>query len=224
MVLLSTAPRVLAIGAHPDDIEIGAGGFLHRLLQSCHATAHFLVLTEGLRGLVATSEPSQRRAEAVAAASALQVAAEDVEVLNYPDCRLHEHGHDLIGEIERRLYDDARAPRYDLVLTHAGEDTHADHRAAHESTLSATRDFHGTVLLYQSPSTKPNGFRPTFFVDLAETDVNQKCAAILSHISQRQRTYTTAMRTIGMTTTWSLFLRQPSGSYMEAFEVYKAFW
>src|SRR5205807_5653820 len=105
-----------------------------------------------------------------------------------------------------------RGTRFDIVLSHAGEDSHADHRAAHEATLSAVRDFHGSVLLYQSPSTKPNGFHPTFFVELDPDAVARKDAAIQAHVSQRDKAYMRSPRRRGMAGTWAIFLRLPDES------------
>jgi LmbE family N-acetylglucosaminyl deacetylase len=226
MLLTPDAPRVLAIGAHPNDVELGAGGFIHRLATRCGATVHYLILTAGVQGLPNRSPTAalERRAEAHNAADLLQTQPRiNVELLSYPDCQLHECGHELIREIEKRLYDEQGGCAFDAILTHAAEDTHADHRAAHEATLSAVRDFHGTVLMYQAPSTKPNGFRPTFFVKLEQEDIDQKNLAIMAHVSQRHRSYMTVSRAGGMADNWSIFLRQPKGTYLEAFEVYKSY-
>jgi LmbE family N-acetylglucosaminyl deacetylase len=224
MIIPAREAQVLAIGAHPDDIELGAGGFIHRLTNRCQATVHFLILTEGQQGLSQQgSEVSkQRRREAQKAAELLGV--RQVEILKYPDCQLHENGHQLIREIEQRLYEDRAGPKYHVILSHTGSDSHADHRAVYESTLSAVRDFHGSVLLYQSPSVKPNGFYPTFFTRLDETDIEQKDLSIQAHVSQRGRLYTRVSRTRGLADNWSIFLRQPEGTYLEAFEVYKSFY
>jgi LmbE family N-acetylglucosaminyl deacetylase len=225
MLLAQKNPRVLAIGAHPDDIELGMGGCVHRLVNKEGGSIHFLILTEGVQGPGVSGQfkPSQRRKEALRAAECLKVPPENVEVLTFPDCQLHEKGHEIIREIERRIFDASGTPRFDAIFTHSGEDTHADHRTAHESTLSAVRNFHGTVLCYQAPSTKPNGFHPTFFVKLEELDIDQKDAAIMRHVSQRDRPYTTVSRTVSMVANWSIFLRLPMGTYLEAFEVYKSF-
>lgn len=225
MLLAQRNPRVLAIGAHPDDIELGMGGTVHRMLTRCQASVHFLILTEGLQGLGSSRQfkPMKRRKEALQAAELLRVPAVNVEMLTFPDCQLHNNGHEMIREIESRLFDDEGKPQYEAVFTHCGEDTHADHRAVHESTLSAVRNFHGSVLCYQAPSTKPNGFHPTFFVQLEERDIDQKDLAIMAHVSQRGRSYTPASRTTSMAMNWSIFLRLPGETYLEAFEVYKSF-
>jgi LmbE family N-acetylglucosaminyl deacetylase len=225
MLLSKESPRVLAIGAHPDDIELGAGGFVYRLKSKCEAAVTFLVLTAGVQHITPGDayEPSTRREESIRAAGILGIPQGKVEVLEFPDCKLHDFGHEIIREIERQLYGQNRSPSFDIVLTHAGEDTHADHRVVHESTLSAVRDFHGTVLCYQAPSTKPNGFHPTFFVRLDKDEICQKDLAIQAHVSQREKEMMRIPRTIGMASNWGVFLRLPTGTYLEAFEVYKSY-
>lgn len=218
-------PRVLCVGAHPDDIELGAGGFVHRLCRDHGADVSFLILTEGRVGLRGEFlyDPTTRRRQALAAAQTLGVARDRVEVLQFADCRLIECEHEVIRAIENRLFDADGRPVYDMILTHSGEDTHSDHRIVHESSLSAVRNFHGTVLLYQAPSTKPNGFRPTFFVELDDDDIKIKEEAVELHVSQQDRQYTQAHRIRGMAQNWALFLRMADDAYLEAFEIYKSF-
>jgi LmbE family N-acetylglucosaminyl deacetylase len=219
------SPHVLAIGAHPDDIEIGAGGLIYRLIQEHNAAVQFLILTEGIQhpkeGVY--YEPSARRKESMTAAQHLGVPAKAIEVLDFPDCGLHEVGHKLIRAIESRVHDPKRAKPFDIILTHCGEETHADHRETHEATISALRNFFGTVLLYKSPSTKPNTFHPTLFVNLSEEAIRQKDRALQAHASQQNKEFMKIARTVGLATSWALF-HHLSGKYCEAFEVYKAFW
>jgi LmbE family N-acetylglucosaminyl deacetylase len=217
--------RVLAIGAHPDDIELGAGGLIQRLVGREGTSVTFLVLTEGAHAGHGGEryDRATRRAEAIRAAELLGVPPGGVCVLDYPDCRLHEHGHQLIEDIEGRLFGPDGERRFDVVLTHAAEDSHADHRTVHEATLSAVRGFHGSVLLYQSPSTKPNGFRPTFFVELDPDGVAKKQAAIQAHVSQRSKPFMGAPWLRDMGGTWATFLRLPGDTHLEAFEIYKSF-
>ncbi|MCL4854076.1 MAG: PIG-L family deacetylase [Bryobacteraceae bacterium] len=222
--------RVLAIGAHPDDIEIGAGGFIARLVRDVSAHVDFLVLTHGLQGpqLGQLYSRTQRTSETQKAADQLGITGKGGKVYflsdeHYKDCRLHEVGHDLIKQIEQRVFanDDQQ---YDLVLSHAADDSHQDHCQAHESTVSALREFRGTLLLYQAPSTKPHKFHPTFFVTLDDDAIYRKDIALMCHISQRDKPELTGIvRTQGMAKTWALFLRLPA-AFLEAFEVYKSFW
>ncbi len=223
MLLNVSSPSVLAIGAHPDDIELGAGGLIYRLIEERKAFVKYLILTPGLKGTPREKSysPESRRAEAKGAAAVLKVAEENVTVWDYEDCGMHTAGHKLIQDIELCVHE--YSDGWDLILTHSGEDTHADHREAHEATISALRYYYGTVLLYQSPSTKPNGFHPNFFVSLDEEAIHHKFTALHKHDSQRSRKYMKIEHVKAMAARWSFFHRAPS-SYFEAFEVYKSFW
>ncbi len=232
MFLLPTQQplRVLAIGAHPDDIEIGAGGFIARLVRDISARVDYLILTHGLQTprFGEFYRPIERAQETRRAAEQLGIpntggAVEFLPEEHFKDCKLHEVGHDLIQQIERRVFVDGEQ-KYDLVLSHAANDSHQDHCQAHESTITALRNFRGTLLLYQSPSTKPHRFHPTFFVTLDEDAMSKKDLALMAHISQRDKPELTGiLRTQGMAKTWALFLRCPS-LFLEAFEVNKSFW
>ncbi len=225
MLFCTNGLRVLAIGAHPDDIEIGAGGFIYRLVSERQAVVKFLICTAGIQHPHAghVYQPVTRRQEAIRAAAQLGVTKGDVEVLEFEDCNLHTCGHKLIHEMEKRLFTSGAAANYDLVLSHAGEDSHSDHRCVHESTVSAARGFEGVLLFYQAPSTKPNRFTPSFFVSLDRPALHAKDMALQSHASQRDKEFAKLLRTEGMAKSWALFLRMPSECF-EAFEINKAFW
>jgi two-component system response regulator HydG len=225
MFLDQKDPKVLAIGAHPDDIEIGAGGFIDILIARHNGYVEFLVLTEGIHG-IAPDQPYNaglRQNEALNGAERLGVPRQNVTVLNFPDCQLHNYGHQIIQAIESHLYDRDGKARFDVVLTHAEGDAHEDHRVVHESTLSAVRHFNGTVLCYQAPNTKPNGFHPTFFVELDPEAIAHKVAALQEHQSQQLKPFMHAQQTRGLAANWAQFHRLPEGTYLEAFEIYKSF-
>lgn len=211
--------RVLVIGAHPDDWEIGAGGFVYRLIREMSAVVKIVILTPGLRGLASKRfTASTRVGEAERAALKLGVAKEDVEVLKFEDCALHLHLHAVIRALEERFAD-----KYDIVLTHAGGDTHSDHCNAYQATLTAARYHSGTLMLYQGVSSIPNEFRPTCFVALDEDAMIAKQSAMDCHSSQRGKDFMQPHRTLEVAAGWAGFLRQP-GARLEAFEMHKSFW
>jgi LmbE family N-acetylglucosaminyl deacetylase len=228
---IATSPvNVLAIGAHPDDIELGAGGYIHRLITEQDASVSFLIFTAGRKTMNPLQEydKDQRVKEAHLASRVLGVKSQEyVYVLDYDDGGLHLCGHRLIDEIEKRMYGADGTTEYNIVLTHSGQDTHADHREVFEASVSALRYFRGTVLLYQSPSTRPNGFHPTFFVNLDDEIVIRKCEAIRQHISQREKRYMTNRWIEAMASSWAFFHRinpeKDRDTFLEAFEVYKSF-
>ena len=118
---------LLAVGAHPDDVELGCGGTL-ALLARAGREVGIVHLTRGEAGTRGTER--ERRAEAVAAAEVL--GAKVMEIVDCGDGRLR-HGpaeEDLLIEIVRRY-------RPDLVLAPTPSDRHPDHGRAHRLVADA---------------------------------------------------------------------------------------
>lgn len=160
--------RVLAIGAHPDDIELGCGGTVARISAAGgHAT--MLVLTDGCLG------PTGHDPRWLEQEQACEVLGAELRWGGYGDGELRHDPH-LVGCIGRVL--DEVQP--DLVLTHAIGDSHQDHVAAAQATIAAARR-HPDVLHYESPSTL--SFHPTVFADI-EGQVDPKLEALRCHLSQ----------------------------------------
>lgn len=161
--------RVLAIGAHPDDIELGCGGTLAK-----HAAVGddvvMLVLTDGRAG---PGNVVARVAEARAAAAVLGA---EIVFGGLTDGALGA-SRESVSVIEDVL----REFPPSVIYTHSDSDSHQDHRAVAESTLSAARDF-ATVLHYQAPSSR--SFNPKIFVALDEESLRMKLDALNKHASQ----------------------------------------
>ncbi|WP_447007300.1 PIG-L deacetylase family protein [Saccharothrix isguenensis] len=178
--------RVLAIGAHPDDVELGCGATLAKLVDSGHEV-RALVLSGGEVG----GDGARRPLEAEAGAALLGLAGSTT--LDFPDTRLADHETELVVAIERVL---ARfAP--DIVLTHSGNDQHQDHQAVHHATLRAARR-HPSILCYESPSATSD-FRPSVFVDVCD-HLGAKLAAVAVHRDQRDKPYMDDERLTGLAT------------------------
>jgi LmbE family N-acetylglucosaminyl deacetylase len=158
---------VLAIGAHPDDIELGCGATL-----LAHSAAGdrvtMLVLTGGENG----PGTADRHAEQSAAAATLGASLRWGGLV---DCTLSPDA-TTIRVVEAVIEE----TQPDLVYVHAPEDSHQDHRAAAAATLSAARRL-PRVLHYQSPSTL--SFTPTVFVDITAY-LSGKLVALKAHASQ----------------------------------------
>lgn len=176
--------RVLAIGAHPDDLELGCGGTLAKLVDSGHEVRG-LVMTNGEGG----GRPVVRAGEARHAGRF--VGAAGLEVLSFTDTRLAEHDVEIVQAIERTV----RRFNPDIVLTHSGHDQHQDHLAVHLATLRATRQ-HSSILCYESPSVT-SAFQPSVFVDISDY-VEVKTAAVGTHRDQRKKPYMTPERVRGL--------------------------
>jgi LmbE family N-acetylglucosaminyl deacetylase len=165
--------RVLALGAHPDDLEI----FVFGTLLAWHSQGAHLALaiaTDGAAGGQAPPETlrATRRAEGEAAAAPLGTTP---RFLDFPDGALHPD-RALIEALAALIAQE----RPDLVLTHAPNDYHADHRALSAAASQAV-SFAAPLLF--ADTLGGTGFRPTHYVDVTAFFA-AKCAAIRAHVSQ----------------------------------------
>lgn len=164
--------NILAIGAHPDDIEIGCGGSLIKYAQHGHQI-HLMVVTRGEQG----GKRNIRRREQEAAARML--GAKRIFWGTYEDTRV---GVDrkLIQNIEKVIAE--VNPLF--IFVHYGDDTHQDHRHLATCTVTATR-YTRNVLFYEGPTTQ--NFTPTVFVNI-DSVLERKLDALKAHASQVMKT------------------------------------
>jgi LmbE family N-acetylglucosaminyl deacetylase len=160
--------NVLAIGAHPDDVELGVGGTLVRHIARGDRVT-LLVMTRGELGVHedASRSGEQHRATETLGAHLLWGGFRDGTI---------PAGAEAITVID----DAIRRTEASLVYTHAPDDTHQDHRATSIASLAAARRV-STVLYYETPSTQH--FQPTLFVDVEES-LDRKIALLHTHLSQ----------------------------------------
>jgi LmbE family N-acetylglucosaminyl deacetylase len=172
--------RVLAIGAHPDDLEIACGGTLAKLAANGHQIKA-LVMSDGRVG----GDAAVRGGEALRGAATLGF--KDIELRHLPDTLLGEFDMEMITAIERAI----GQHQPDLLLTHSQHDQHQDHQAVHVATLRAGR-FHPSILCFESPSVT-RAFNPSFYVDIEE-HLDVKIRAVEQHQDQLGKPYMTADR------------------------------
>lgn len=146
---------VLAVGAHPDDIELGCAGTL-ALHKSNGDKVYLLVLTKGeSSGDIEVREKECRRAAEILGVDGLFFGG-------LQDTRVHD-GRKTIDVIEKII--DEVEP--DIVYAPTSKDTHQDHRNTGHATLSAGRRCK-MILLYEGASTQRDFF-PQVFVDIGKT-------------------------------------------------------
>ena len=197
----ASSAAVLAIGAHPDDVEVGAGGTLLGHVAQGHEVS-ILVLTGGETGGI----PAERAREAGRAAELMGVRLFHV---NLADSSVSEGGA-TIGEITRVI--EELSP--DTIYTPSGHDLNQDHRNVHHATSVAAQRV-PRVFCYQSPSSTVE-FRPTRFVPVDEF-MDRKLAVIRSYTSQvKQRRYLDAELLRATSRYWSRF---GHSRFVEPFEV-----
>ncbi len=164
--------RVLAFGAHPDDLEVGAGGLLARLAA------------EGAKVTLAVvsipNNAEQRKLEAMNGAEVLDA---DLFIL-YEDkpCRVEDIPmHELVRRFDNIIGD----VRPDLVITHSAHDLHWDHSLVNRATVSALRRTPCDLLAFMS-SPEMNAQSRAIgqcFADISKT-MDTKISAISAHRSQ----------------------------------------
>ena len=175
--------NVLAIGAHPDDIEIYMFGTL-AAFAARGDRLDYVIATDGAKG--GTGDPEQlsrqRKNEARNAAALLGV---EPRFLDMPDGALVADAA-LIGALKVAIAD----IRPDLILTHPANDYHGDHRALSEAVRIAA-SFSAPVLY--ADALRGVGTEPTHYVDIAEY-VEAKAEAIRAHRSQDPERFVAASR------------------------------
>jgi LmbE family N-acetylglucosaminyl deacetylase len=173
---METVKSILALGAHPDDLELGCGATLEKLAsRGVDVTA--VVLSDGGRGADGEHDRSEETRRAL---TSLGVAR--VEQHSYPDTRLHENLNDLIAAIENSVRE--YAPQ--RVYTMFDRDRHQDHRAVYQASAVACRRV-PQILAYETPSSYPN-FVPIIF-EQVDDFMELKVAALKMHGSQESRLY-----------------------------------
>lgn len=158
--------RVLAIGAHPDDVELGCGATLARHAMYGDEVTH-IVMTRGNvkeQGDIRLEEA--RKGAAIMGSQLIWAGLSDGELS--PD-KVHKTVEPFVDQL-----------RPDVVYFHAPEDSHMDHKSVAQGCLSACR-YVPTLLLYEAPSTL--SFHAAIYVDV-ESTIDAKCKAIAAHSSQ----------------------------------------
>ena len=198
--------NILAIGAHPDDIEFGCGGALTKYSKSGHKI-YLLILSRGEAG----GNPALRTKEQETAAKLLK--AKKIYWGDFSDAMIPE-GQPLISYIEDIL--DKINP--DIVFTCYPNDVHQDHRNVGKASLAAAR-FIKNVLHYELPSSQ--GIDPNIFIDISDL-LNAKIELLKSHRSQIKKTPSHNSNVLETVKSWAIFRgTQARVKYAEGFKSYR---
>lgn len=169
--------KILAIGAHPDDLEYGCAGTLIKHVQRGDEV-YMMIITDGSAG----GDSSVREAEQREAGKI--IGAREVFFGGFPDTQFECH-RDSIMAIEQIV----KQVEPDTVYTHFGEDTHQDHREIARAVVPAAR---GVTNLLYFEGLSSQQFLPTVFVDIGGV-IHQKLGALEAHASQVSKTNIQAM-------------------------------
>jgi len=168
--------RVLFLGAHPDDIELGCGALLHHIVKQTE------VLCVTLSDNQKNPDLQNVKNEHFESMAVLGVAKEKI----------------VLGPFTTRVFPDARQEileyflslrrdfKPDLIFVHSKQDVHQDHLTM---TDEALRAFRGLTVLGFDVVRSSYGFFPHFLVEVSEEDVNKKIEALSCYETYRDRYY-----------------------------------
>jgi LmbE family N-acetylglucosaminyl deacetylase len=198
--------NILAIGAHPDDIEIGCGGLLLKAGKQSH-NIFMYTLTQG----GASGDPKSRTQELVYSAN--YIGAKKLWIDNLEDTKLYLN-HEIINRIEFFI----NLCKADVVYTHSLDDTHHDHRAIAQATIEGGR-YVPNIFAYEIPVTK--NFHPQVYYDISDV-LDDKIKLTSLFESQKDKAFIKSNALRGLAEYRALQSRlNPSITAVEAFEVYK---
>ena len=168
--------RVLFLGAHPDDIEIGCGALIHNIVNKTEILC--VTLSDNQKN------PDLKKVK--------NEHLESMKVLGVPEEKV------VFGPFETRVFPDSRQDileyflklrkefKPDLIFTHSKQDVHQDHNTMTDESLRA---FRGITVLGFDVVRSSYGFFPHFLVEVTEEDVNKKIKALSQYATYQDRYY-----------------------------------
>jgi len=174
--LLFSGKRILFLGAHPDDIELGCGALIAHIAKKTEI--HCITLSDNKKN------PSLR--------NLLDEHFQSLKVLGVPRERI------IIGNFETRRFPQARQEileylielnrkiEPDIVFVHTQADLHQDHATVTQETLRA---FRGTSIFGYDVIRSSYGFFPTFLAEVEEKDVELKLKALAEYDTYNNKYY-----------------------------------
>ncbi len=162
--------RILAFGAHPDDVEVGMGGTIAEYARKGHEV--FLVIA---------TVPTERNLR-------LKEAKKAAEILGARSIILDIEPHELVfnRNLVSRFDEVIKEYPPDIVYTHWNHDSHQDHITIANVVITATRKNNCSLYMYEQiipGGIVPYGFRAQSFVDITEA-IDKKMKSIKAHKSQ----------------------------------------
>jgi LmbE family N-acetylglucosaminyl deacetylase len=200
--------RLLCLGAHSDDIEIGCGGTVLRIAAEIPGL--------DVRWIVFSGDEQRRNEARISAAAILEhVPQKQIEVLGFRDGYFPCQSADIKDYFEsvKRDFDPS------LILTHWQNDAHQDHRLLAELTFNTFRNH--LVFEYEIPKYDGDLGNPNLFVPLTRAQLQQKIDTISHHfVSQRGRRWFDGETFVAMARLRGIGCNAPEG-VAEAFYVRK---
>jgi LmbE family N-acetylglucosaminyl deacetylase len=196
--------NVLAIGAHPDDVEFSCLGFLMKL-KELDANINIFIASLGSKGDQTSGELRISESKA-----ALNLLNPTINIRNKMGIETND-----FEEISNELRFLIMNLKPDLILIHSQHDTHQEHKLLREILLSAARRVRCTILSYKSVSVT-SSYEENFFVDISDF-IDKKIFQLQLHKSQLKHDYFSKSSILSYHANW--FGKQRECDFVESYHV-----
>ena len=170
------ANRVLFIGAHPDDIELGCGALIAHIIPQSEVMC--VTLSDNQKNPQLANLPAEHfRSMAVLGVPEKNIVLGQFETRRFPECR---------QEILEYMIQLNKTFKPEIVFVHTKADIHQDHATITEEGLRA---FRGTTVLGYDVLRSSYGFFPNFLVEVSQQEVECKIAALAEYKTYASRYY-----------------------------------
>lgn len=169
--------RILAVGAHLDDIELACGGTISKAIKAGHEVMMLVMSKSGYTGLDGKTKRDNSIAVMEGMNAADRLGVSRIEILDFDTKNIRYESH-TVEEIEKRIV----LFKPDIIFTHWAFDTHQAHEGVAKSTISASRRSN-TILMYEpiAPSGRSyQAFRPQVYSNISDT-IDVKLMALKEH-------------------------------------------
>jgi LmbE family N-acetylglucosaminyl deacetylase len=174
--VIFSGQRILFLGAHPDDIELGCGALIAHIVG--HVDLRCVTLSDNQKNSALSNLVEEHhQAMAVLGVGKEHAILKDFETRNFPRDR---------QAILEYLYDLNREFKPDIVFTHTQSDIHQDHDVVR---VEALRTFRGISVLGYDVLRSSYGFFPHFLVEVTESDVQKKIDALAEYKTYAEKYY-----------------------------------
>ncbi len=168
--------RVLFVGAHPDDIEIGSGALIAHIVKQTDVLC--VTLSDNQKNPALTQVVAEHyRSMAVLGVPEKNIILQTFETRRFPHFR---------QEILEYLFEMNRQFKPEMIFTHTKADIHQDHATVTDECLRA---FRGTTVLGFDVIRSSYGFFPNFLVEVTEEDVETKIRALSEYKTYESKYY-----------------------------------
>jgi len=175
--------KILAIGAHHDDIEISCGGTLAKVVKQGYEVKMVAMSKSAYTDYKGAVQRTEEEAEMESRRAAEILGIKDLISLDFPTKDIPYNSESI--EALNKIIDEFEP---DTILTHWCHDTHPAHKNTSLATISAAR-YYNSILMYEPmmPSGRSyQGFRPQVYVDITDFD-DIKRKALIAHESQYKK-------------------------------------